>query len=142
MNHSPLQLERHYFTQVAIEAQPKGDVTVSSLVNAQVRLSKHAVEQNQYLMELQVSLIAPPEKMPTYLGKIILLGTFKVDPGYPKDKEQLVFINGAGILFGAVREMVANITARGPWPMVTLATVNFQNQKASPEQKPKKTAKI
>jgi preprotein translocase subunit SecB len=48
------------------------------------------------------------------------------------------------MLYGAVRELVCNLTARGPYPMVTLATMNFQDTQLNPpviESKNPETAK-
>jgi len=37
--------------------------------------------------------------------------------------------NGPALLYGAAREMLCNLTARGPWPVVCLHSVTFVEPK-------------
>jgi len=75
---------------------------------------------------------------PEYTFEIEVVGLFDVDSEYPADKaENLVRVNGPAVLFGAIREMVANLTARGPFPTVELPTVTFIDEVRHPEEPPK-----
>ena len=65
---------------------------------------------------------------PYYSGVIEVVGFFRVADAYKDDPERLVQCSGASLLYGSVRELVCNLTARGPWPMVTIPTVNFTPQ--------------
>jgi preprotein translocase subunit SecB len=57
---------------------------------------------------------------------------FHVVDAWPKAKvKALVEANGAALLYGAIRELVINLTSRGPWPAVVLNAVTF----IRPEQK-------
>ena len=62
-----------------------------------------------------------------YSGQVIAVGEFVVNEGVPPETAQkLGVVNGASILYGAIREMVTNITARSLLgvPLI-LATMSF-----------------
>ncbi len=84
------------------------------------------------------------EKSPPYTGNIIAEGVYEAHPNYPNDPERLVRVTGSSMLYGAVRELVSMITARGPNGMVTLPSVSFVEDapsKAATKPAAKKTAK-
>ena len=57
-----------------------------------------------------------------------MAGPFIVADQYPAEKvSDLIKITGASILYGACREMLANLTARGPHGMVSLPSVSFMS---------------
>lgn len=134
MKRSKLLLERHFFTKIALNFNETGDASVSCMVSSKLEGGRSiasefpgSVEmQDHYRVMLTVRLISPPEKLACYTGEISTIGFFRVDQSVPVDKQaKFVIVNGATLLFGAVREMVANLTARGPAPSVTLVAVDF-----------------
>jgi preprotein translocase subunit SecB len=128
MNHSPLQLERYFFVKASLQAQPKGDPQALNSVQTQFEVSQASERPNDYMVSLTVRLMPLENNSPAYIGEFIVVGFFKVHETYPKDKcAKLVGVNGAGILYGVVREMVANLTARGPFPMLGLVSLNFND---------------
>lgn len=48
------------------------------------------------------------------------------------DVEDLISVNGAAILWSAIREQISSITARMPYGVVGLPTVNFHDLKKKP----------
>jgi preprotein translocase subunit SecB len=62
-----------------------------------------------------------------YVGDVAVEGIFRANPESEGNRlsDFLVLTNAASMLFGAVREMVLNLTSRGPWPAVMLTTVSF-----------------
>ncbi len=61
-----------------------------------------------------------------YSGEIHVIGYFKVHEKYPEAKtKKLIEVTAASILYGACREMLANLTARGPHGMVSLPSLSF-----------------
>lgn len=79
---------------------------------------------------------APPAP---YTGRLKAVGSFRVAAAFPEDRrESLIRVTGASILFGACREMLANLTARGPHGMISLPSISFIDPK-TPE--PKKVVK-
>jgi preprotein translocase subunit SecB len=138
MNHSPLQLEHHFFTKVELIANQK-DVDPQAINNIEAKVDAgcssppsdpEAAKRYlpQYRVSLTVRLSRFDQRTPAYTGEFVACGYFRVHPGYPSQKcANLVAVNGASLLYGAVREMVANLTARGPYPKVTLVSLNFND---------------
>jgi preprotein translocase subunit SecB len=128
MKDSPLQLERHIFKRVEIVASDKPDQGAVNLMNVQLRCAQAAGEPNRFLIGLGLKLLPHPDshKTPQYTGEIFVEGEFRIAEDVPADRQQVTVIaNGAGILFGAIREMVLNVTSRGPWPPLMLKTLHF-----------------
>jgi preprotein translocase subunit SecB len=126
MSNSPLLLKRYFFVTASLKAQTKGDPKAVNRIETKVEVSKPEGHPNDYLVSLNVRIEPHDDTVPCYLGEFRVLGFFGVHENYPSEKcTKLVAVNGASILYGAVREMVANLTARGPWPMVTLVSINF-----------------
>jgi preprotein translocase subunit SecB len=128
MESSPLLLNRHVFKRVEIVASPKPDSGAVNLLNVNLGCSQAAGESNLFLVELDLKILPLPDsgKNPAYTGEVSIEGEFRVSPEVPEDQQQLIAIcNGAGILFGAIREMVLGITARGPWGPLPLKILSF-----------------
>jgi hypothetical protein len=71
-------------------------------------------------------LLPSEGNVPFYTGEFVAVGFFRVRPDFPADQAtKLVAVTGTSMLYGAVREMVANLTARGPAPMLNLVSVAF-----------------
>ncbi len=77
-----------------------------------------------------------------YLVDIEAGAVVRALPGAEKlgDIQDLVVVNGASLLWSAIREQVCNLTARMPAGQVMLPTVNFhdlkrQNREQEPEDK-------
>jgi len=55
-----------------------------------------------------------------------VMGDFQISDSWPEPQiEKLVYVNGSGMLYSAVREMVCNITARGLFPLLLLPSISF-----------------
>jgi preprotein translocase subunit SecB len=126
MKHSPLQLNQHFFTKVHLDAHADGKPTAEGQMECQVETGVAVHDPSVHQVTLRVKLVAKGKENPTYTGEIHAVGIFQVAPDWPKEKTAaLVEVNGASVLFGTVREMVCNLTARGPWPMLRLGTYRF-----------------
>jgi preprotein translocase subunit SecB len=126
---SPIQLSQAVFTDVQITAQedayngPEGTV-----FNTQVQFGAKPISDDHRTWNVIVRVNMKPtnEKKPTYLGTVECVGLFQVHPQLPKEQiERFVFVNGTSLLYGSIRELVSTITARGPWPMITLVSQSF-----------------
>ena len=127
---SALLLEKHFFSKLELkpnlDAKPEGSFSLACAVT----IAKAADDPSRYQITLK-STISPDPKtaaLPYYSGEIEVVGFFRIAQGYNEDPDRLASISGASVLFGAVRELFCNLTARGPWPMVTLPTMNFTPQ--------------
>ena len=89
-------------------------------------MSRAVETPNRFQVVLRLKLLSPEGKKAAYTGEIHAVGLFKVVDKWPKDKvEQLVEANGSALLYGAIRELLINLTSRGPWPVVVLNSVTF-----------------
>jgi preprotein translocase subunit SecB len=75
---------------------------------------------------LSVEQHTPISKNAPYGFSLQLWGYFEVVAGVPRDRaEQLVLTNGSSILFAAAREIVRDMTSKGPHPPLLLPTLSF-----------------
>ena len=128
MNSSPLSLERYAFKRVEITASEKPDQGAVNVLNIKLSCARNQADPNRFLIGLDLKILADAAsgKVPTYTGELSIEGYFRIAAEVPEDrKQEIVVVNGAGMLFGAMREMVNNITARGPWPSLMLTTMSF-----------------
>ena len=135
---SPLHLDSYFFTRIRVDACPKGcEKPGEGLLSTKVECRKHKEQPRKWLVELGVRKAEDKEKgCPEYTFQIEIVGLFEVDETFPLEKvEGIVRANGPAVLFGAVREMVANLTARGPFPAVKLETVSFVDLALPPPKK-------
>lgn len=134
MNHSPLQLSRHFFTKVVVEANPNGKPEISNQLNCHLEVGQSAEDAKQWQVTVRLKLESPSEGEACYTGEIHAVGLFRVVDGWPDEKiPLLVEANGAALLYGAIREMLLNLTARGPWAPVLLNSMTFIKPKPNPQ---------
>ncbi len=124
---SPLQLEHYFFTQMHLDANPGADPDADLNYDASVQCAQHEDDPRRWMITLTVDIGGTEEDTdPVYNGKFEIVGMFRVDGEFPEDRvANLAHINGAAILYGSVRELVANLTARGPFPQILLPTTTF-----------------
>ena len=85
-----------------------------------------------FALTLAVKVHAPEGlPLPPYTVDVRSIGYFQYreDSAEETPAEQLnriVSVNGASLLYSGIRELVAAITARGPWGQVLLPTVDFR----------------
>jgi hypothetical protein len=155
MRVSPLQPKGHVFQEVSIQMEVDADNNPVPAVGfdfAGVRILcdvGHAdVEENdsqptEDSMLVSLHLRIPNEegtKCP-YKVSVAVTGIFKWLKKETKREERrdLTVVNGATILYGAIREMVMAITARSVSGQMLLPSVNFEDNRPSLE-KPKHSA--
>jgi preprotein translocase subunit SecB len=138
MTSSLLELERYFFTKVHIDAIPGSSSQSPTLLKATVELRQKKDDKRRFLVQVDVAIGASPNEHSHYRGDVSVVGYFKVDPRYREDPAKLAGITGASILYNAIREMLANITARGPWPTFTLPCFSFKAADASEASKSSK----
>ncbi len=137
MKPSPLQLERHFFTKVQVVAHPDGDACPQGELFAEVDVARDADDPKRYQLTLRFKLLPSPDMKPRYTAEIHVVGLVRVAESWPEDKiPQLVEANGAALLYSAAREMLCNLTARGPWPMICLHSANIVESKPPVSFKP------
>jgi len=79
-----------------------------------------------WMLTVRVNLKAENEKPVPYVGTVECIGIFTVLPAWPEDQiEKLVLVNGTGLIYTIIREMICSITARGPFDVLMLPTQSF-----------------
>jgi preprotein translocase subunit SecB len=137
MSQSVLQLERYFISKVQIEAVQKTSFPAEIGSSTKLEVARNNQEPNKYVVSLTVAIAGSDQKPPPYVGEVQVIGFFQVHPELPPEKQsQIASVTGASILYGVAREMIANVTARGPWPGVTLPCVSFNEPEPQPQAKP------
>jgi preprotein translocase subunit SecB len=139
MNPSPLLLERHFFSKIALDAHLDPPLDRDNVLRCQMEVAQAADNPRRFQVVLKLGLESRLEKRSAYTGEIHAVGFFRVVDDYPDDKiPTLVQTNGSALLYGAIRELVINLTSRGPWPPIVLKSVTFlpveEKQPAAPKQ--------
>ena len=132
MSQTPLRLETYFFPKVQIEANPEyspkdaqehGDVQVKMNVG----LLASDQDKTRFQLVLDIESIGTETGILPYRVSLGAVAFIAVDGDLKHpDIERLVQINGASMLYSAIREMVLMVTGRGPWGAFPLPTVNFQ----------------
>jgi len=139
MKPSPLQLESYVFTRIHMDAceDPEClEMESAGQVQVNTQCQQHNEEPSRWMVTIRVSVSQKDaEPCPPYVLDVEVVGFFQVAEEYPPEKRaSMVKANAPAVLFGAVREMVSNITARGPYPRVDFPTVTFIDEaQARPE---------
>lgn len=133
MKPSPLQLESYAFTRIHMDAceNPESmELKHNGQFQVSTRCQQHNENPSRWMVTMSISVGKEEDNLcsPYSLG-LEVVGFFKVADDGPADKQAaLVRANGPAVLFGSVREMVAGLTARGPYPRVDLPTVTFMDE--------------
>jgi preprotein translocase subunit SecB len=129
MKAAPLQVNRIFFSEVHIlnSPSPSPDENVIPDLEIDPTLQPRKEGSGEWCLVLRVLLKSREGMMASYVGKIETVGLFTVDESAwsVENCEKLVFVNGAGILYSATREMVLNITSRGLFPPIILPSYSF-----------------
>lgn len=117
--------------------EPQGEFSLRTLRT----LRDYAEKPRKFLLILKVELgSSTPDQESPYSANLTIEGEFEVLEGYTAGApEELVNITGASMLYGACREMLANLTARSTHGMSTLPSVSFVSPRPASKVATKKT---
>ena len=137
---SPLQLRGHRFTQLHLEAIAKGVPGEEAEVETKLSWARHKDNPREWKVDLKVTFEPTKEHNLAYRGYAEVVGFFEVIDGWPDEEcEALIAVNGASLLYGAIREMIMMMSARSSHGEFLLPTLRFHPPDPSP---PKKTVKV
>lgn len=142
MTLSPLQLEGYFLTDLSFQADHAHDPAKPIQFHEDdlvVETGMVAVpnEERRWQITLKIRLQPRPESNSPYTLALTLVGFVWAAPQLPADRlDSLVRTNGPSMLYGAAREMVRDLTARGPFPPLSLPSVSFLNKPSA--SKPRK----
>lgn len=137
MENSPLQLESYAFDRIELEAQENANSKHHNLIGGEISQGVSEDDPRHWHVILDLSLNAKEDETPLYLGRITAEGAFRVHPKWPDEKvEALVSSNAPALLYGAIREMVVNLTSRSKHGPINLQTVRFPPNERVPKKAP------
>jgi preprotein translocase subunit SecB len=138
---SPLRLLAHRFTEIFVKASEQDEPQGGFSLNTSRGFRQHEEKPREYQLILTLELgSSTPDQESPYIAKLTIEGEFEVTDSYPPEKrEELIRVTGASILYGACREMLANLTARSTHGMSTLPSVSFASAMTVEKVATKKT---
>jgi preprotein translocase subunit SecB len=123
----PLELRQYFFPYVEVGADAEYEPTEdTSEPNVEIKTSVARDEKN-HAFQVVVEILIEPENEKSrvpYSIHLVTVGLFTLKEDFP-EKEKLLRITGASMLYSAAREFIITITSRGPWPPVIVPTVSF-----------------
>jgi len=141
-------------TRVEIAPEYKGSAEDfdfdGALIHWGLRHGPESDEKNSWWVGLDFIVKSEPENPCPYNIDMKAVAIFSIDESVPPEKrEPMVFENGLALVYGAIREMVSNITSRSAFGKLMLPTASFfgtfeehqakQKQKAEREGAPGST---
>ncbi len=125
---SPLSLENYFFTRIHVEACNAGCDGPGDL-SCEVASAHHKDNPRRWQITFSLKNEAAKDAPPPYMFDIEVVGLFKVQDDLPQEQvRQFAEINGSAVLYGSVREMISNLTGRGPHAPLLLPTMTFVDQ--------------
>jgi preprotein translocase subunit SecB len=74
-----------------------------------------------------------------YAFRISVVGYFHIDKSFPEEKTyMLIYASAPSLLYGSVREMLATMTGRGPYPAIILPAATFYDDAIEVAEKAKR----
>ena len=135
---SPLQLVQMMFTKTRVETnEPSEDINESLAPQFDFEGVKLLVENTvgqqennttDFMVALRVAVLneADAVKKAPYTFDIAVQGVFQLAADFEcKDRRDLVRVNGSAMLYGAVRDMLQQITSRSMLGTLLLPTLHF-----------------
>ncbi|MCH7226701.1 hypothetical protein [Haloferula sp. A504] len=128
---SPLQLERSRLVAITVKETGREETSKPDVVTATTTLLTREDDPRAWRVQLKVKF-GGNEKEPTasVCGEVEIEGDFRVRNEYPEEAiPRLVGVNGASILFGSVRELIAGLSGRMESGVYLLPSVSFYEPK-------------
>jgi len=135
-NTSPLTILDHRFLEVTFRASENPAPEAQYDLETRSDISVSADDPLLWTALLEISFGAKDDDQSApYTGRIIIRGTFRIRDSFSeKNREALIRVSAASILYGASREMIANMTARSVNGILSLPSISFRKQSAESEE--------
>jgi len=149
MRVSPLQLKEYFLTEVSVRlneefvgaAEKDSSFDENIEIAAEIRRGANPANKRDWKVDLKIRLSHPEPKRLPYEVQIGASGIFAVAPNVPDEFiERLVSANAPAVLYGGMREVVAQLTRRGPNPALLLPSVTFVDDKPVIQEQPRASA--
>ena len=133
MKQSSLQLESSTLTRIHVDANrafPRDRASerfvsfAEADLESTVQFSRSPKDNRLYFVKLGIRLPGTETGPTPYILDLEIIGSFSFGSKQAIN-EKFVAANGPAVLYGSIRELVMQITSRGPYPPLVLPTVNF-----------------
>ena len=128
---SPLSILNHEFLEIVLKASETEIAEAPLSLDFNREWGPSSNDPLEWKLSLTVRFgTEDEEEFVPYRGLLRIVGYFRINEGFPEARrDELIRITGASILYGACREMLANLTARTPHGMISLPSISFVDQK-------------
>ncbi|MCB1234478.1 MAG: protein-export chaperone SecB [Verrucomicrobiae bacterium] len=133
---SPLRLKRSVVISTRVESVEDAPEAEATPINSRVAWREAEEDPRDWRIELEVTFGEQDGEIYTpYHGAVEVALEMEVHPGFPEEQiEPLIRVNGTSLAYGIVREVVANLTARGPHGVYLLPSISFVEPPGKPEE--------
>jgi preprotein translocase subunit SecB len=127
----PVSLERYFFTTQSVIANPDHDINSGFTkfhLKIENNLSLLPEQNNRYGIEVTVSLDKENSNNAPYDVNVTAFGVIQVidDKTDQNEIDYLLKVLGPQMMIGVIRERIAEMTSRGPWPTAHLNFIPIQ----------------
>jgi preprotein translocase subunit SecB len=128
---APLEVLDYHVRAMSFEVNLKCDKNKPSQLDLEdVEINNELVQMKNdkdgYAVILNIDIKAPENKNTPYAIKLEMYGYFKVPQKMPEEsRDKIVKTNGTSILYGAAREIIREMTARGGYRPILIPTESF-----------------
>ncbi len=127
----PVSLERYFFTTQSVIANPDHDTNngfTKFHLKIENNLSLLPEQNNRYGIEVNVSLDKENSNNAPYDVNVTAFGVIQVidDTIDQNEIDYLLKVSGPQMMIGVIRERIAEMTSRGPWPTAHLNFIPIQ----------------
>ena len=142
MQPSPLSLESHFFRKIHLNVEDSPNPGDPNSLECSVSFGRDRDDPLRFRVVLGLKMDADKGMKPPYRGEFEIAGTFRVHEKWPAEKtESLVTVSGPTLLYGAIREMLINLTSRMEHGPIQLRTLSFADPNSTSPSSKKKTAR-
>jgi preprotein translocase subunit SecB len=139
MKLAPLQLEAYFLTDLSFRANQEFDKTKPVAFQEPDLAVLTGIQPDKNLdrrwqVTLNIKLQSRPEANSPYFFALNLVGIVWAAAELPPDRLPLLLAtNGPAMLYGVAREVVRDLTSRGPFPPLSLPSISFLPDPPNPQ---------
>jgi preprotein translocase subunit SecB len=141
---SPLQLKAHAFTAISVHTLNGGSGSNEPSLVPKIGFAADPEMPNHWRLMLEVKVSSVHANKPfLYDIEVAIQGVVEVHADFPAERrEHLAIVNGLGLLYSSIREMVTNLTARSAHGALNLPTLNLVEIVAKAKQERGAASKV
>lgn len=120
-----MKLDSYFFTNQQVKANPAHNPAASIAVHTKTDIQANRIDGSRDAVGIEVTIVSDEAKCenPPYTFELTAFGVFVFNEETPGEIAPVNASGGASVLLGALRERLADLTARGPWKPVLLEPI-------------------